>query len=532
MARWRSLAAACLLTSALPSALASPARADSADSLKCDGAPTQISPGELIGRALLLTATLGIAGRPPQQDVSQRARGLNGVAACDAAMLEERAPIRKVQLMLARAVHHIEASDYAAALDDARKAPDLAGPAAADIGFRHSLYLSSLDLQAASLVRARRYAEAEAVALTLADTAPYDVTAQVEVVPYMMLVEGVSPQKQAYLDRLVRIFPQALAARAIVYEWAGRYLDAAADYASIVELRAAFSAGTMPPPPDALALRAAMLAMGGKLDEAAAQAADAAALIRVLTASGKGGVMQSPIDSAEQALDFQSIVADLAAGRASAARVKFAARSHWSIPAPASVADLAARLRQGARPEELTGALAADPAATRANALVSNAGAITEANNADTALFAIIRPPMTEATYRDWAGDAWDTKASPFLHKKVPGDEYLGELMVAPRSTPRFMTAPRALSVAAGDALLLYAAVLAQSRGQKSFELLPARADFEAIFMKFGNPGDPGMVAATSFDAATVVSDLSAEFPQPRARTGGDGAAQQPRGPF
>jgi hypothetical protein len=196
------------------------------------------------------------------------------------------------------------------------------------------------------------------------------------------------------------------------------------------------------------------------------------------------------------------------------------------------VADLAARLRQGARPEELTGALAADPAALRASALVSNAGAITEASDADAALYRIIRPPMDAGTYRDWAGDAWDTKSFPFLHHKVAGDEYLGELLVAPRLTPRFMTAPRTLAVAAGDALLLHAALLAQARGQRSFELVPARADFEAIFVKIGNPGEPGMVAATSLDAATIVSDLSGEFPEPRSRAAGGNGAQQPPRPF
>lgn len=515
--------------------IASPANAAGGDAsayLKCDGTPAVISPGELIGRVVLLTATLGLAGRPQGQDVSQRAHGIDGVDACDAALLQERDSVRKVQLMLARSIHHIETKEYGLAQQDAEGAPSLAGAAAEDIGFRHSLLLSSLDLQAASLVRAGKFAEAEAVALRLANASPYDVSAQLEASAYMLLTGELDPEKQAYLDRLVRIFPQTLALRAIAYQWAGRYLDAAADYASIIELRAAFNTGSEAPPlPDALAIRAAMLALGGKLDESSSVASDAQAMIRVLSASGKGMIMQSSIDAAEEALDFQGIVADLAAGRGGAARMKFAARSHWSVPATPSVAALAAKLRQDAKPDELTGTLAVDPAVMRANGLASNAGVITEASNADASLYNIIRQPMDADTYRAWADDVWNTKSSTLLHKRAANENYAGELLVAPQWTPRFMTGPRMLSMAAGDGLLMHAALLAQARGQRSFELFPLRKQFEAIFVKFGNPGESGMVAATSFDAESVVSDLAVEFPEPRSRAAGGGAAQ-PVHPF
>src|ERR1700761_4919567 len=86
--------------------------------LQCDGNPPHRSVGEMLGRALLLTATLGVAGLGENQDPSKRAQSVEGVDACDAALLGESDPIRKVQLMLARSVHHIEAKDFAAALDD------------------------------------------------------------------------------------------------------------------------------------------------------------------------------------------------------------------------------------------------------------------------------------------------------------------------------------------------------------------------------------------------------------------------------
>ncbi|HXS05369.1 MAG TPA: hypothetical protein VN723_01160 [Rhizomicrobium sp.] len=525
MRRLKSAGLAALFACALA---VSPAEAADSTSafIRCDGNPAKISAGELLGRVVLLTATMGIAGAPPHKDLSQRANGIDGVQACDAALMEERDPIRKVQLMLARSIHHIESKQYGLAVEDARTAPTLAGALADDYGFRHSLLLSSLDLQAAALVRDGKFAEAEAAALKLADAAPYDVTAQTSVRRYTHLTGTLSPETQAYLDRVVKIFPDALVTRALAYQWVGRYLDAANDYASIIDVRAAFAqpGSGASPPPDAMAMRAVMLAMGGKLDEAATVADDTRAVIRALSSTGKAGLMQASIDSAEAALDFENVVADLAAGRASAARVKFAARSRWTSPPAPAVAALAAQLRQGAKPEELTGLLATDPATLRADAIAASAGAITEASGADAALYNLIRPPLTMEIYRDWSGDVWDTKSSVFLHQKTAKENYVGELLVMPFGRPRLFSGPRTITVAAGDALLMHAALLAQSRNQKSFELFPSRKEFQATFVKLGNPGEPGMVAAVSYDAATVISDLSGEFPEPRARGVGDAA--------
>lgn len=507
-----------LLGMASPSVAQIQGFGDPSDYLRCDGNPAHRSAGELLGRALLLTATLGVAGMGETQDVSKRAYGMAGGDACDAALLHESDPIRKVQLKLARSIHHIETKDYEAALEDARAAPALAGPVAEDIGFRHSLLVSSLELQAAALVRLGRFSEAEAIALQMANSSPYDVTVQMRAIPYAQLTAALTPEKQAYLDRLVKIFPETVAFRAIIYQWAGKYLDAAADYSDFIDLESGFSPPGNPTPlPSFLALRSVMLALGGKLDESAGVAADASAMIRVLTGSGKAALMQTSIDAAEQALDFQAIAIDLAAGHASAARVKFAARSHWSVPATPAVADLAGRLREGAAPGELTGPLATDPATMRADGLTANAGAITEANNADASLYTAIRPAIDAATYHDWADDVWDTKSSTFLHKRAANENYVGDYFIVPR-TPGFMSPPHIITVAAGDALLMHAALMARARGLNGFALFPIRDRLDALLVRFGNAGDPGMPAAETFDAAAVIGDLSAEFPDPHAK--------------
>ncbi len=495
--------------------------------LQCDGNPPHRSTGELLGRALLLSATLGLAGQGEVQDVSKRAHGIDGVDACDAALLQENDPARKVQLMLARSIHHIETRDYPAALEDAREAPSLAGHAADDVGFQHSLFVSSFELQAAVLVRDGNFPEAAAAALRMANSSPYDVITQVRSIPYVQLTAELTPEKQVYLDRLVKIFPEALAFRAIIYQWAGKYLEAAADYANIVDLRSGFSPDNNSPPlPGILGLRSVMLALGGKMDESIAVAAETSAMIRVLGATGKTALMQSSIDSAEQALDFQAIIVDLTAGRVSAARAKFAARSHWSVPATPAVAELAARLRQGTLSAEITGSLATDPAAMRTNGLVANAGAITEADNAVASLYGAIRQPIDASTYHSWTDDVWDTKSSVFLHNRAANENYVGELMMVPR-TPGFFKPLHFITIAAGDALLMHSALMAKARRAKGFELFPARKQLEAFFVRFGNPGEPGMPAAVTFDAATVVAELSNEFPVSKGATSGSVPANQ-----
>jgi hypothetical protein len=513
----------CLVAALLP-VLIAPALAQTAASgpsayLRCDGNPPHRSTGELIGRALLLGATMGLAGKGETQDASKRAYGIDGVDACTAALQGESDPLRKVQLMLARSVHQLERGDFGNALDDARQAPSLAGQQANDIGFRHTLLVSSLQLQAAALARTGHFADAETAAVQIANAAPYEVLAQIGAAPYVQLTADLTPGKQAYLNRLVKIFPAALPLRATAYEWSGKYLEAAGDYADMVDLQAAFSAESDPPPmPAALALRSVMLALGGRMAESAALAANTSAMLRVLAATGKAGLLKPSIDAAEQALDFRAIVQDLDEGRSSAARIKFTARSRWSVPSGPAVAELATRLRRGAPAAELTGLLAGDPATLRTDALVANAGALTQAGDAVVSLYGAIRPPLGAAAYREWEDDVWNTKSSPFLHKREAGDRYVGELMLVSPPQALFSTA-HFITFATGEALLMHSALMAQARGVKGFELYSNRQRLDAFLLRFGNPGDPGMPASLTFDAATVIAGLSPAFPDPHLKS-------------
>ncbi|HTT96664.1 MAG TPA: hypothetical protein VMF58_01330, partial [Rhizomicrobium sp.] len=346
--------------------------------LLCDGSPAHRSGAELAGRLLLIMATGGLAGPGEKADASKRATGAAGVKACDDAISRETDPVRKVQLTLARSVHHLEADEYDAALLDARNAPSEAGPAANDIGFRHSLLLSALELQAAALVRLGKPAEAQAVALEMAAASPYDTIAQERAAIYMSPDGAMSLQKRAYYDHLSRIWTKGLMIKGVAEEWAGDYLAAAADYEAFVDLRYGFVADkqNLVPEVAVLAQRAVALAMAGKTAEADAVAADTRKSLDALIASGKAMNFTEIATTSQELLDFEAIISQARSGKMSQARLLFAGRSRWLTPTAASVADLSALLRKGVPASDLTGPLAKEPAAIRAEYLASWLGGI------------------------------------------------------------------------------------------------------------------------------------------------------------
>jgi len=475
--------------------------------LRCDGLPPHRSAADVAARLVLIMATAGLSGPGEMADKSKRLTGADGVSACDRALEEETDPTRKVQLTLARAVHHIETKDFEAALADARSAPALAGEAANEVGFRHSLLLSAMDLEAAALVRLGRSAEAEAVAVKMAAVSPYDLIAQQRARTYSGLTGELSAEKLAYLDRFARLHPPQLTLNAVAHEWAGQFAESAADLGAYVDLAAGYATADKPPKPlpATVSHRAIVLALAGDMDKSNSLAAETRLQADELLKSGKAADDQAAVNAAEESLDFQAVLADLAAGKAAQARAKFLGRSRWVVPSAAVVAEVAKRLRAGAPAGELTGALANDPAIIRSNALAAAAGAIVQAANANDVLYAYIRTPMSESDYSHWNDDVWNTKDSPFLLKKNDKVPLAGEVFTAARSN----------GIATGDALMMHCALMARARGVAGFVLFPGRTRLDTVYVRFGNPGDPGIPQRAILDAATVIAALSEEFPDP-----------------
>lgn len=474
--------------------------------LRCDGAPAHRTGAETAGRILLIMATAGLAGPGELKNTAKRLTGPEAVAACDTALGTEADPIRKVQLTLARAIHHIEAKNFEAALTDARAAPGLAGKDGEGIGFQHSLLISAMDLEAQALARLGRPAEAEAVALKMTAMAPYDLVTQQQASHFIGLTAAMTPEKKDYLDRYARIAPRGTFHLSDAAEWAGDFDTAAAAMQAYLDVVRGFANDQDPAPPlPAIEARLAVqLALAGDLARSNEIAAGARKTVDGMVQSGKALTMQPIIAEAEELLDFQAIIVKAATGKLAEARQAFTGRSRWLSPTAAVVAEVTQRLRQGAKPAELTGALARDPAEIRASGLVALIGAITEATDADKSLFAAIRPLMSVDDYKYWNDDIREVKESDYIVKRTAKATYSGDFI--------YMKRPN--GIAAGDALLMHCALLAKSKGVKGFVLYPSRKRLEAAFVQFGNPGQPGFPALVTLDADTVIAALTPEFPE------------------
>ncbi len=492
-----------------PPATTAKSSADDASSfIHCDGAIAHRSAGEIAGRLLLIMATSGIAGAGEKSDINKRLSGADGVAACNDAISRETYPLRLVQLTLARAVHHIEAKDYAAALTDAKQAPTLAPDKASDLGFQHSLLVSSLEIQAAALVRLNRPAEAEATAMQMAAAAPYDVIALQHAAFYAALTPTIDPAKKTFLDRLAKLSATGLVLRASAYEWAGDFADAASDSEAFSSIGPAFAVPDHPIPPlvATAARRAVDLALANDQKESDDIAAATRKTIDGLIQSGSSLNIQTSINEAEEMLDLQSIIAMLAEGKAHQARMMFTARSRWLAASPGVIAEVTARLRKGASPAELVGPLSHDPKSIIEDGLVARAGALISANDADKNLFLAIRPSVSADDYSTWARAVWDTDPTEHILKKTGKEEYDADVVAMSPAN----------GIPTGDAVLMRCAVIAQEKGKAGFVFYPSRPRLDWVIVHFVNVGDAGAPPQAFFNANTVIADLSAEFPQPR----------------
>lgn len=475
--------------------------------VQCDGQPADMSAGELAAYLLAITATGGIVGglvgAPETGDVGKRLKGAEGVAACEQAFARETDTMRKVQLQLARGVHRVEAKAYEDALVDIRTASGVAGTQAEEGDFRRTIGLSAMELEAATLVRMGKPAEAEAVALAMAEVAPYDVLNQLRALPYAGLTAKMTPAKQAYFERLVKIYPTALFSRYEARLWDGDFVGAAADLERFDTLHKAFF-DEAEPMTLSLARRAAAYMLAGDMKRSEEVAVAARAAVEKLIRSGKASESAAVIAQAEELLDFQAVGRKLAEGRVAEARAAFAARSRWLAPKAPAVAVLTERLRAGAAPSELTGALARTPAEIIAEGLAIEAAAIAEPANEAKALFGALRPYQRNA-HSAYTRAVWKTDKSRYLVKKTEKAKYNGDLM--------FIYG--AYGQAGGEAMLLHAALLARHRGFDGFMMGPVRTKLDNSLVMFVNAGGPGAVDGMVVNAADVIAALSPEMPEP-----------------
>ncbi len=475
--------------------------------LQCDGQPNNMTGGETAARLLGAVTLLGLFAPPPETaDSSKRKKGAEGIAACSALIDGDRAEgnaKRRIGLILARAIHQIEAKNLPAALADVGKARAEAQAAGLmnDLFYARSRGRSFDALEAAILMRMGKSAEARDAGLRSARLFPYTFLAQVGASAYAPYNRQPSPLEldvAATQGKLYNVFAFSHAAR---LEEAGRFADAATIYDALAEVDRVNTPKLVAS--GVIALSAIAHAMAGNWTEAEARLATAKANSARRKADGDPEQGASEV---VEMIDFLSIARLAKDGDLAQARRMFGARSQWSAPSLGSVIALTDRLRAGAPAADLTGALAKSGDQLWSERGEELRAQLVAKDDDGMALYGLIPGELSGSALRAVSKIVWDTDKSRMIFKSKSDNDSSYELMFNVSTN----------GIHGMDAYLLHAALMAQSRGHQGFIFDPvvAKGIVGASF-RTGNRGTSGMPDSVFIEAAPVIAALRPVIPSP-----------------
>ncbi len=360
-----------LALSATAQAQATAAKDDGSLYVQCDGQPNNMTAGETAARLLGAVTLLALFAPPPEAaDASKRKFGAEGVSACTGVIEGEKAegnPRRRVPLILARALHRIEAKDYDAAIADvtmARAEAQTAG-LTADPYFKRSMGLSFGQVEAAALVRLDRVEDAMRVSLADTEQHRYSLMPLLGFKTYAELAPLGSAADLPRAQALARIIPGSVNDAAARLEELSRYEESAAMRTDLVAYQGSTKDkdGTLLPPSSLSVARAALAqALAGQWSTAAASAERARSIDTTRLSEGKPENMDVRLQATE-VLDLYEVLLLAHQGDAAAARRKFTARARWLAPSFGAVLTANRLLYDAAPAADRTGQLAIPAAA-------------------------------------------------------------------------------------------------------------------------------------------------------------------------
>ncbi|ODU17155.1 MAG: hypothetical protein ABS87_15080 [Sphingomonas sp. SCN 67-18] len=479
--------------------------------LQCDGAPNNMTGGESAARLLGAVTLLALFAPPPEGfDASKRKFGADGVAACSALLSgdkQEGNPARRVGLMLGRALHQIEATDYQAAIADVGKARAEAEAAGlmADPYYVRSRGRAFALIEAAALARMGRAAEARELALrdeALWKHAYFELATRPN---YDFAIPTGSAAEDRDMDWRSRAEATFAVRHANRLDELGRFAEAAVMRDALVD----FDRATTPD-----ARRSVWIAQAVVSHALAGDGVKAAELAREARANfdkrqGEGKPEPSAAEYVEL-MDLYAVIQAADAGDVKAARRLFSARSQWVGASFGSVLEMNRRLRAGAAPDELIGGLARDPEQLWKDRADTRMATMLAADKENKALFWLIPSTLTAGAYEALSKQVWRVDKS--------------RILIKPKDPSKKKSALETLALYGSDAsvtfeaLSLHAALLAQSRGHEGFVIMPVITErVIAAGILTGKRGDPGLPAALFNDAAAVIAELRQILPDPEA---------------
>lgn len=475
--------------------------------LQCDGYPNNVTAGETAARLLGAITLLGIFAPPAESaDASKRKFGEAGVAACTEILdgpKKEGNGIRRVPLILARALHRIEAKDYNGAIADVQVARDAATAAGLNTNpyYMRSQARAFGMIEAAALYRQGKLSEARDAALATQTGIDHSLFGLLSMPAYLISAPGRSNAEIAYLRKRTRAGLSYGTAEADRLEEFGMFAEAATVRDGLVD----YNRFTLPDSLSSVWLAEAGVthALAGQREDASRLMADAKANFEARRAAGKP---ESNAAEYVELVDLYTIVDTASKGDLKAARRLFSARSQWIAPSLGAVMEVNRRLRAGASPDELIGGLADSPEKMQRDKAAAMLAEVLQKDTENKNLFWLIPNYMPAAAYESLSRTVWKTDKSRLLIKADKDRKNKSELLLA-FGQNMYMTY---------DEYALHAALLAKSRGHRGFVIYPIITEkVAAAGFLTGNAGDPGLPATLFNDADEVIADLSLTMPSP-----------------
>ncbi len=347
----------------LLAATAAPVLAAPSALIRCDGYGRRQTPGEQVGRGILILGTLGLFGSAEADNPSAREAGEAGVKACTEALTDSRTtgnPVRRAEVLLMRGIRHFEMGRFDDALADVRAARAVELTPLVRAHFDKTLGATTLMTEAIIRLSQNNLPEAEKLAFQAAQARPTGLLMADEAVRLMALSPEISADEKILLDRVWMISPNM---RPVVS------LAGAGDWAGAAATIKTLTAAMIKPGVVILSHQAALQALAGDSKGAEDTLAKVSQEIDELAAKATGTdqaaqTAAQQVARADEMVQLAKAQVALNQGKVDEAKGLLAGRSRWLSPASLT-AQIIANVQAKGGPGTAAGI---DPAKIRADA--------------------------------------------------------------------------------------------------------------------------------------------------------------------